>query len=51
MLKYEQLSPEITEKINKTLIRFNIEKYKDIKIKDLDLYEKYLICFTGKLTS
>ena len=36
---------EIAEKINKALINFNIEKYKDIKIKDLDLYEKYLISF------
>ena len=32
-------------KINKALIDFKIEKYKDIKIKDLDLYEKYLISF------
>ena len=36
---------EIEEKINKALIDFNIEKYKNIKIKDLDLYEKYIICF------
>lgn len=36
---------EIEEKINTALINFNIEKYKNIKIKDLDLYEKYLISF------
>lgn len=36
---------EIEEKINQALINFNIEKYKDIKVKDLDLYEKYLISF------
>ena len=36
---------EVEEKINNALINFNIEKYKDIKIKDLDLYEKYLISF------
>lgn len=36
---------EVEEKINYALINFNIEKYKDIKIKDLDMYEKYLICF------
>lgn len=36
---------EIEEKINNTLINFNIEKYKNIKVKDLDLYEKYLIGF------
>lgn len=36
---------EIEEKINTALINFNIEKYKDIKIKDLDIYEKYLISF------
>lgn len=36
---------EIEDKLNKTLINFNIEKYKDIKVKDLDLYEKYLISF------
>lgn len=36
---------EIEEKINTALISFNIEKYKNIKVKDLDLYEKYLISF------
>lgn len=36
---------EIEEKINTALINFNIEKYKNIKVKDLDLYEKYLISF------
>ncbi len=36
---------EIEEKINEALINFKIEKYKDIKIKDLDMYEKYLISF------
>lgn len=36
---------EIEEKINQALITFNIEKYKNIKVKDLDLYEKYLISF------
>ena len=36
---------EIEEKINEALINFKIEKYKDIKIKDLDIYEKYLISF------
>lgn len=36
---------EIENKINKTLIDFKIEKYKDIKVKDLDLYEKYLLSF------
>lgn len=36
---------EIEEKLNKALIDFKIEKYKNIKVKDLDLYEKYLISF------
>lgn len=36
---------EIENKINQALINFNIEKYKDIKVKDLDNYEKYLISF------
>ena len=36
---------EIENIINKTLIEFNIEKYKNIKAGDLDLYEKYLISF------
>ena len=36
---------EIEDKVNKSLINFNIEKYKNIKVKDLDLYEKYLISF------
>lgn len=36
---------EIETKINNILIEFNIEKYKNIKAKDLDLYEKYLISF------
>ena len=36
---------DIEDTINKALIEFNIEKYKNIKVKDLDLYEKYLICF------
>ncbi|MBE7082378.1 MAG: ATP-binding cassette domain-containing protein [Clostridiales bacterium] len=36
---------EIEAKINKVLIDFKIEKYKNIKAKDLDLYEKYLISF------
>ena len=36
---------EIEEKINSALISFKIEKYKNIKVKDLDLYEKYLISF------
>lgn len=36
---------EIDSIINKTLIAFNIEKYKNIKADDLDLYEKYLISF------
>lgn len=36
---------DIELKINQVLIDFKIEKYKDIKIQDLDLYEKYLISF------
>ncbi|MBQ7884693.1 MAG: ATP-binding cassette domain-containing protein [Clostridia bacterium] len=36
---------EIESKINKALIDFKIEKYKNIKVKDLDLYEKYLLSF------
>ena len=36
---------DIENKINKALIDFKIEKYKDIKVKDLDLYEKYLLSF------
>ena len=36
---------EIENKINQLLIDFKIEKYKNIKIQDLDLYEKYLISF------
>ena len=36
---------EIENKINQVLIDFKIEKYKNIKIQDLDLYEKYLISF------
>lgn len=36
---------DIELKINQVLIDFKIEKYKNIKIQDLDLYEKYLISF------
>lgn len=36
---------EIESKINQLLIDFKIEKYKNIKIQDLDLYEKYFISF------
>ena len=36
---------ETENKINKALIDFKIEKYKNIKVKDLDLYEKYLLSF------
>lgn len=36
---------EIESRINNALINFKIEKYKNIKVKDLDLYEKYLISF------
>jgi len=36
---------EIENKINNALIDFKIEKYKYIKVKDLDTYEKYLISF------
>lgn len=52
---YENLKYVLTErgfdksdieiKINKALIDFKIEKYKNIKVKDLDLYEKYLLSF------
>ena len=30
-------SGKIDEKINAALIRFNLEKYKDIKVKDVDV--------------
>lgn len=36
---------DIELKINQVLIDFKIEKYRNIKIQDLDLYEKYLISF------
>lgn len=36
---------EIEEKINSALINFNLEKYKNIKVKDLDIYEKYIVSF------
>lgn len=36
---------EIETKINQALIDYKIEKYKNIKVKDLDLYEKYLLSF------
>lgn len=36
---------EIEAIINQVLIDFKIEKYRNIKIQDLDLYEKYLISF------
>lgn len=36
---------EIENKINQTLIDYKIEKYRNIKIKDMDLYEKYLLSF------
>jgi len=36
---------EIENKINSALIEYHIEKYKDIVVKDLDIYEKYLISF------
>lgn len=40
---------EIESRINQLLIDFKIEKYKNIKIQDLDLYEKYLISFVRLL--
>lgn len=45
LLQRKATKNDIEEKINKALIDFNIEKYRNIKIKDLDLYEKYLISF------
>lgn len=36
---------ETENKINQALIDYKIEKYKDIKVQDLDLYEKYLLSF------
>ena len=36
---------DIELKMNQVLIDFKIEKYRNIKIQDLDLYEKYLISF------
>lgn len=36
---------EIENRINQVLIDFKIEKYRNIKIQDLDLFEKYLISF------
>lgn len=44
ILKYQKLSEaDIENKINEALINFNIEKLKDTKIKELSLFEKYLI--------
>lgn len=36
---------EIETRINQALINFQIERYKDIKVKDLNLFEKFLISF------
>lgn len=36
---------EMEERINKTLIEFNIEKYRDETFENLSLYEQYLVCF------
>ncbi|MBO7526735.1 MAG: ATP-binding cassette domain-containing protein [Clostridia bacterium] len=41
----KQKKNDIESTLNKALIDFNIEKYKNIKASDLDLYEKYLISF------
>ena len=44
ILKYQKLNEaELENKINEALINFNIETLKDTKIKDLTLFEKYLI--------
>lgn len=36
---------EIEARIDKALINFNLEKYKNIKAGDLDLYERYMVSF------
>ncbi len=44
ILKYQKLNEaELENKINEALINFNIETLKDSKVKDLSLFEKYLI--------
>lgn len=44
ILKYQKLNEaDIENKINDALINFNIETLKDTKIKELTLFEKYLI--------
>lgn len=46
VLKERKISNlDMENMINSVLINFKIEKYKNIKIQDLDLYEKYLISF------
>lgn len=36
---------EIEQKVNDTIIEYNLEKYRDTKASDLSLYEKYMISF------
>ena len=36
---------EIEQKVNDTIIEYNLEKYRDAKASDLSLYEKYMISF------
>ena len=44
ILKYQKLSEaDLENKINDILIDFNIEKLKDSKVKELTLFEKYLV--------
>lgn len=44
ILKLQKLKKSVIEnKINEMLIEFNLEGLKEIKIKDLSLYEKYLV--------
>ena len=46
ILKVRKFSKrEIEEKINKLLIEFNLEKFRDEKIKNLTLCEKYMLSF------
>lgn len=44
VLKLQKFKPAMIENlINETLIEFNIERLKDVKVTDLTLYEKYLV--------
>ena len=44
VLSSRKVQPQdIEQKINQAFIDFNLEKYRNVKVKDLTLYEKYVI--------